>query len=180
MGTRRGRKTTGEQLLLWGDKAEFVAAVSDAGTNPDPAEPVVIEAAVEDLMESAAALARHETCPAGHPYDEANTYVNPRGARSCRICQREARRRWRARNAKNLTAEQRILRSRMAAYRLHATHDPRETTRKARAAFASRFEREVDPDGTLSPTERARRADAARRAYFTELALRSSQARRRA
>jgi hypothetical protein len=35
----------------------------------------------------------------------------------------------------------------MAAYRLPATHDPRETTttRKARAAFASRFEREVRP-----------------------------------
>jgi hypothetical protein len=52
-----------------------------------------------------------------------------------------------ARNAKNLTAEERLLRSRMAAYRLPATHDPRETTttRKARAAFASRFEREVRP-----------------------------------
>jgi hypothetical protein len=67
----------------------------------------------------------------------------------------------------------------MAAYRLHATHDPRETTRKAREAFAERFEREVDPDGVLPPAERARRAEAARRAYFTGLALRSSRARRR-
>ena len=62
---------------------------------------------------------------------------------------------------------------------LHATHDPKETTRKARDAFAARFEREVDPDGLLAPAERARRAEAARRAYFTGLALRSSQVRRR-
>jgi len=57
--------------------------------------------------------------------------------------------------------------------------DPRVTTRNAREAFASRFEREVDPDGVLAPAERARRVEAARRAYFTALALRSSQARRR-
>lgn len=86
----------------------------------------------------------------------------------------------RARRSKGLTPEQRVLRSRLAAYQLHATHDPKETTKKAREAFAARFEREVDPDGVLSPEERARRADAARRAYFTRLALRSSRARRRA
>jgi hypothetical protein len=86
----------------------------------------------------------------------------------------------RTRRTKGLTPEQRVLRSRLAAYQLHATHDPKETTKKAREAFAARFEREVDPDGVLSPEERARRADAARRAYFTRLALRSSRARRRA
>lgn len=31
-------------------------------------------------------------CPAGHPYDEVNTYVDKRGHRSCRACQRERRR----------------------------------------------------------------------------------------
>src|SRR5207237_6890331 len=61
-------------------------------------------------------------------------------------------------------------RSHLAAYQLRATHDPKET-RKAREAFAARFEREVDPDGLLSPDERTRRADGARRAYFTRLAL---------
>lgn len=86
----------------------------------------------------------------------------------------------RTRRKEGLTPEQRVLRSRLAAYQLHATHDPKETTKKAREAFAGRFEREVDPDGVLSPEERARRADAARRAYFTRLALRSSRARRRA
>ena len=33
-------------------------------------------------------------CPQGHPYDEVNTYITPRGARRCRLCQqkREAER----------------------------------------------------------------------------------------
>lgn len=71
------------------------------------------------------------------------------------------------------------LRGRIGAYTLHATHDPRETTKPARAAFLARFEREVDPDGKLPPAERLRRAGYARKAYFTRLALRSAQARRR-
>lgn len=51
-------------------------------------------------------------------------------------------------------------------------------TAPARAAALARFERDVDPDGVLSPRERAQRAEHARRAYFTRLALRSVQARR--
>jgi hypothetical protein len=50
-------------------------------------------------------------------------------------------------------------------------------TARARAAFMERFEREVDPEGTLTSAERARRAAHARRAYFAKLALKSSQAR---
>ncbi|MGC8635415.1 MAG: hypothetical protein ACP5VP_12325 [Candidatus Limnocylindrales bacterium] len=76
-----------------------------------------------------------------------------------------------------LTPSQRALRARIGAYALHARHDPRETTAYARAAFLSRFEREVDPDGSLNPAERARRAEAARKAYFTRLAYRSAVAR---
>ena len=45
--------------------------------------------------------------------------------------------------------------------------------------FVARFEREVDPDGQLTPDERARRAEYAKRAYFTRLALKSAQARRK-
>ncbi len=38
----------------------------------------------------AAVNARKTHCPQGHPYDEANTYVNPRtGGRMCRTCNRE-------------------------------------------------------------------------------------------
>ncbi len=35
-------------------------------------------------------------CPQGHPYDEQNTYLRPdRNGRDCRICRREAGKRWR-------------------------------------------------------------------------------------
>lgn len=40
------------------------------------------------------------------------------------------------------------------------------------------FEREVDPDGTLPPVERGKRAESARRAHYLRLALRSARARR--
>lgn len=71
------------------------------------------------------------------------------------------------------------LRARIGAHTLHATHDPRETTRAARAAFLDRFAAQADPDGTLTPEERARRAKHLRKAYFARLALKSAQARRR-
>ena len=70
-------------------------------------------------------------------------------------------------------------RGRLGAYALHATHDPRETTRKAREAFLAKFVNEVDPDRVLDPEERERRVFYARKAYFTRLALKSAQARRR-
>jgi hypothetical protein len=61
---------------------------------------------------------------------------------------------------------------------MHARHDVRQTTAAGRAAFLARFEAEVDPDGTFSPEERRRRAEHARSAYFTRLALASAKARR--
>jgi hypothetical protein len=70
------------------------------------------------------------------------------------------------------------LRGRIGAYSLHATHDPKETTKPARAAFMARFDLEVDPDGILPEVERARRAEMARKAYFAKLALASAKARR--
>ena len=51
-------------------------------------------------------------------------------------------------------------------------------TANAHAAFLSRFEREVDPDGQLAPDERARRAEHAKRAYFIRLSLKSAKDRR--
>lgn len=66
----------------------------------------------------------------------------------------------------------------MAAHLLHARIvDPAAHTAPARAAFLSRFEREVDPDGVLEPEERARRAEHAKKAYFLRLALASRNAR---
>jgi hypothetical protein len=76
------------------------------------------------------------------------------------------------------SASQRALRARGAAHHLHAaTSDPAADTAPARAAFLSRFEREVDPEGVLEPRVRARRAEHARKAYFTRLALASAHAR---
>jgi hypothetical protein len=71
----------------------------------------------------------------------------------------------------------RSLRARLAAYALHAQHDPRETTANGRAAFLARFDREVDPKGLLEPDERRRRAEQARRAYFARLSLAAVKAR---
>lgn len=59
------------------------------------------------------------------------------------------------------------------------TPDRPARTANARRAFLDRFEREVDPEGVLSPAERATRAEHARKAYFARLALKSAQARSR-
>lgn len=80
-------------------------------------------------------------------------------------------------NARHDAAAQRSLRSRMAAYSMHASHDPRVTTRNAREAFLATFERQVDPDGTLPMPERQRRAEAAKKAYFLGLAMKSAKTR---
>jgi hypothetical protein len=77
------------------------------------------------------------------------------------------------------THAERVLIGRLAAYVLHSRYDSRELTKAARTAFESKFEREVDPEGVLPIEERLRRAEMARKAHFTRLALRSAQARRR-
>ncbi|TMC08296.1 MAG: hypothetical protein E6J41_13905 [Chloroflexi bacterium] len=59
-----------------------------------------------------------------------------------------------------------------------ATEDRTAATSPARAAFMRRFELEVDPAGKLDPRERSKRAEFARRAYMTRLALRSVATRR--
>jgi len=73
---------------------------------------------------------------------------------------------------------ERSLRGRIGAYRLHATHDSRQTSAPGRLAFLASFELLVDPDGLLPPAERARRAAHARSAHFTRLAYLSARARR--
>jgi hypothetical protein len=80
--------------------------------------------------------------------------------------------------SKNLTPQQRSLRARLAAN----TQWSREPDRAGRMAAArkaaeDRFERQVDPDGTLAPEVRAELAASARRAYMQSLALKSSRAR---
>lgn len=77
----------------------------------------------------------------------------------------------------------RTIAARVGAFAQKAKHDSRELTKAARAASPgslSYFEREVDPGGLLDPAERARRAEFAKKAYFTKLALASAKARRKA
>jgi len=71
------------------------------------------------------------------------------------------------------------LAARIGAHSLHAQHDSREITAAARAKFLARFVDEVDPDRVLPEVERLRRAEHARSAYFTRLALQSAKARRK-
>jgi hypothetical protein len=77
-----------------------------------------------------------------------------------------------------LDTEEMSRRGRLGALKLHATHDPRETTAAARRAFRGRFEKQVDPDGVLPEAERLRRAEYARRDFYTRMAHKSAEARR--
>lgn len=80
----------------------------------------------------------------------------------------------------SLTPSERAQRGRIGAYLMHARHDPRSTTAAARRAFSQRFFDIVDPDRVLPEPERLRRAEAARKAHFAQLAYLSARARRRA
>lgn len=72
------------------------------------------------------------------------------------------------------------LRARAAAHESWArTQNRTARTAPARAAMQRKFEQQVDPNNELLPAERAKRAENARKAYYTRLALRSAQARRR-
>ncbi|MFD9906552.1 hypothetical protein [Streptomyces sp. NPDC059063] len=78
-----------------------------------------------------------------------------------------------------LTPEERRLRGAIAANAMWSKIEDRTAhTAAARRAFMDHFEAEVDPDGVLSPQERAIRAESARRAHFQRLALASAKARR--
>jgi hypothetical protein len=79
-----------------------------------------------------------------------------------------------------VTPAERSLRAKMGAHASWAnTTDRSARTAPGRRAAADRWERQVDPDGTLDPAERARRADHARKAYMAGLALKSAKARRK-
>jgi hypothetical protein len=78
----------------------------------------------------------------------------------------------------SLDSDRAALIGRIGAHRLHATHDSREVTAPARAAFRDSFEREVDPDFVLPEAERKRRAAHARKAHYARLALKSAEVRR--
>lgn len=68
--------------------------------------------------------------------------------------------------------QERSMRARIAAHTMHSkVEDPSAHTAPAREAFKEKFLREADGDPV--------RAEHLRKAYFTRLALKSAQARRR-
>lgn len=79
-----------------------------------------------------------------------------------------------------LTPEQRRSRARLAALvQWSRTEDWSARTQAARDGFLRKFEDEVDPGRRLDPVQRARMAEAARRAHFTRLGRLSGKARAR-
>ncbi|WP_431875926.1 hypothetical protein [Amycolatopsis sacchari] len=69
-----------------------------------------------------------------------------------------------------LTPEQRRLRGQMAAHVSWTnTRDRTARTAAGRKAAEDRFRKQVDPEGKLSPQERAMHAEFARKAYFLKL-----------
>lgn len=67
-----------------------------------------------------------------------------------------------------------------AAERWGRTDDRTAATEPARRGLRAKFEREADPDGTLLPHERARRADQLMQAHMLRMSRAAAQARRRA
>lgn len=66
-----------------------------------------------------------------------------------------------------------------AAERWGRTADRVAATEPARRGLQAKFEREADPHGTLSPQERARRADQLMRSHMLRMSRAAAQARRR-
>ena len=75
----------------------------------------------------------------------------------------------------SVTPTERSIRGRIGAYSLHA--QGKTNTGPARQKFLARFLTEVDPAGVLPEAERQKRAEAAKKAYFARLALKSAKAR---
>jgi hypothetical protein len=78
-----------------------------------------------------------------------------------------------------MTADRSLI-ARLTAHESWAgTADPSARTEPARRVLLDRSERQGDPDGVPTPTERARRAAHTCKAYFTRLGLQSARARRK-
>jgi hypothetical protein len=79
----------------------------------------------------------------------------------------------------SLTPSERVIRAQIAANTSWAnTEDRALRTAPARRALLEKFEDQVDPDRKLTPKERAKRAENARKAHFQRLALKAVKARR--
>ena len=67
-----------------------------------------------------------------------------------------------------------------AAERWGRTPDRTAATAPARAGLRAKFEREVDPDGTLDPAELGRRVDQLVRAHMLRMSVKAKASRRKA
>lgn len=77
------------------------------------------------------------------------------------------------------TPQERALNARIAAHtRWGRTEDRAQATAPARVGLRAKFEREVDPDGTLPPDEVARRADHLQQAHMLRMSQRAAEVRR--
>jgi hypothetical protein len=77
-------------------------------------------------------------------------------------------------------AEEHARNSRIGAHVSWAnTSDRAARTAPARKAAMDRFEKQVDPEGVLDPTERAIRAEHAKKAYFLRLSSLAAKSRAR-
>lgn len=84
--------------------------------------------------------------------------------------------------AKKRTPEEvdRSLRAQIAANTRWAIEPNRtQAMAPARAAFVKKFEKQVDPDGTMDPVVRAERVDNLMRAHMLKVAMKGAQARRK-
>lgn len=78
------------------------------------------------------------------------------------------------------TTSEHALASKLGAHLSWAnTEDRAARTAPARRAMLNKFENLADPNGQLTPCERAKRAESLRKAHYAQMALRSAQARRR-
>ncbi|MCL8026350.1 hypothetical protein [Nocardioides bruguierae] len=69
--------------------------------------------------------------------------------------------------------------AKLAAHERWARETDRSAaTQAARDGMARKFENQVDPDRVLSPAERAKRAESAKRAHYQRIAMKSAAARR--
>lgn len=74
-----------------------------------------------------------------------------------------------------MTPEQRVLRAKLAANTRWANCEDRQAaTAPMRAAYADRWDKQVDPELKLDPAERAKRAENAKTAHYIGMALKSS------
>jgi len=82
-----------------------------------------------------------------------------------------------AQNARSRT--DRVLTARIAAAeRWGHTNDRAAATAPVRRGLRAKFEREADPDGTLNPAERGRRADHLMRAHMLRMSRAAAHSRR--